>query len=116
MGPPPEEDTNCILHPFEKADRICMSCGGWHCDACLVTPWGPRKGALCVSCALLHAGVRKTSGQTRMRSDREIRRLEKERRKQGRDEDRRPVLMSPVGLGKLDPFAEPRKKKGLFRR
>lgn len=116
MRAPSPDDANCILHPFETADRICMSCGGWHCDGCLVTPWGPRKGALCVSCAINQGGVRKTSGRTPQRSERDIRKLEKERRKQSRDEGRRPVLVSPVGLQKLDPFDEPAKKKGLFRR
>jgi hypothetical protein len=116
-SPSPAESTNCILHPFEQADRLCSSCGAWHCDGCLVTPWGPRKGALCVSCALLKGGVRKTAGQAPMRSGQEIRRVERQRRKEQRDEDRRPVVVSPVGLHKLDvPTDDEPKRKGLFRR
>lgn len=114
--PKPVESTNCILHPFEQADRLCSSCGGWHCDGCLVTPWGPRKGALCVSCAIEKGGVRKSSGQAPMRSSQEIRRVERQRRKEQRDEDRRPVVVSPVGLQKLDMPDEAPKRRGLFRR
>lgn len=113
--PKPTESTNCILHPFEQADRVCSSCGGWHCDGCLVTPWGPRKGAYCVSCAIEKGGVRKSSGQATMRSKQEIRKIERHRRKEQRDEDRRPLVVSPVGLQKMDVPDEP-KRKGLFRR
>ena len=113
--PKPVESTNCILHPFELADRVCNACGGWHCDGCLVTPWGPRKPALCVSCAIERGGVRKSSGQNRMRNGSEIRRIERERRTEQRDEDRRPIVVSPAGLQKLDMPDEP-KRRGLFRR
>ena len=116
FGPSPTDTTNCILHPFEQADRLCGSCGGWHCDSCLVMPWGPRKGALCVSCAIQRGGVRKSSGQAVLRSPQEIRRLERERRKEQRDEDRRPLVVSPVGFQKMDVFDEKPARKGLFRR
>ncbi len=82
-----------MRHPFESADRICAGCGGWYCDGCLVSPWGPRKGALCVSCAIEWGGVRRTAGQRPMRSPREIRQLERERRKQARSGPHRPVLV-----------------------
>jgi len=114
--PTPTEPRNCILHPFEQADRVCSSCGGWHCDGCLVTPWGPRKGALCVSCAIQKGGVRKSSGQAAMRSKQDIRRIERERRKEQRDEDRRPLVVSPAGLQKLDMPDDAPKRRGLFRR
>ena len=113
-GPPPTESTNCILHTFQPADRICSACGAWHCDSCLVTPFGPRKGALCVSCAIERGGVRKTSGQAPKRTPSDIRQLEKQIRKQQRDEERRPVVVSPLGLEKLDMDAP--KRRGLFRR
>ncbi|HEU5151823.1 MAG TPA: hypothetical protein VFU19_15090 [Iamia sp.] len=118
IGPTPQpvESTNCILHPFEPADRLCSQCGGWHCDGCLVMPWGPRKGALCVSCAIQRGGVRKTSGQSQMRTPAEIRKIERDRRKEQRDEDRRPIVVSPVGLQKLDVPDDPPKRRGLFRR
>lgn len=113
-GPSPTESTNCILHPFQPADRICSACGAWHCDSCLVTPFGPRKGALCVSCAIERGGVRTTAGQTPRRTPREIRQLEKQRRKQQREEERRPVVVNRIGLEKLDMDAPQR--KGRFRR
>jgi len=92
----------CMLHPFETADRICGTCGNWHCDACLVTPWGPRKPALCVACAIQQGGVRKTAGARQGRTNREIRQVERERRKVARQDARRPVVISPVGLQKVD--------------
>ena len=113
--PKPVETNNCILHTFEPADRVCSGCGAWFCDGCLVTPWGPRKGALCVSCAIEKGGVRKTAGAPPRRSAAEIRQIERDRKTQQRDEDRRPVVVSPVGLQKLDMPDEPT-RKGLFRR
>ncbi|HEX7134322.1 MAG TPA: hypothetical protein VF228_17230 [Iamia sp.] len=118
IGPTPKvvESQNCIHHSFEPADRVCSACGGWFCDGCLVTPWGPRKGALCVDCAIQKGGVRKTAGQAPRLSATEIRKIERQRRKEQRDEDRRPIVVSPVGFQKLDmPDDEP-KRKGLFRR
>jgi hypothetical protein len=112
----PANAAHCILHTFEAADRVCVACGGWHCDACLVTPWGPRKGALCVTCALERGGVRKGSGRAPQRSEREIRQLERDRIRQQRDEDRRPLVISPVGLQKLDVPEDKPARKGLFRR
>jgi len=106
---------SCMLHPFESADRICGTCGNWHCDACLVTPWGPRKPALCVACAIQQGGVRKNSGARQSRSSREIRQVERERKRAARDEARRPVVISPVGLQKVD-FPDDEPKRGLLGR
>ncbi len=114
--PQPSEVAHCILHPFEQAERLCSACGAWHCDGCLVTPWGPRKGALCVACAIQKGGVRQSSGQAQRLSSQEIRKVERQRRKEQRDEDRRPVVVSPVGLQKLDVPDDAPKRKGLFRR
>lgn len=112
----PTHSETCMLHPFEVADRLCASCGNWHCDACLVTPWGPRKKALCVACAIQQGGVRKTSGQSQSRSSKEIRQVERDRRKAARDEARRPVMVSPVGLQKVDFPDDGPRRPGLLDR
>lgn len=67
----------CLNHSFERAQRVCRHCGHWFCDQCVVTPWGPRKPALCVECAVNRGGVRSTAGKAPVRSDREIKRLER---------------------------------------
>lgn len=102
-------------HPFETADRICAACGGWYCDGCLVSPWGPRKGALCVACAIGRGGVRLSSGQQPLRSAREIRKLERERRKNAREKARRPVVVEPSRFAVPDD-GEPTRRRGPFRR
>ncbi len=93
---------NCVLHPFESAERICGTCGNWHCDGCLVTPWGPRKPAMCVACAIQQGGVRKNAGARQGLSAREIRQVERQRRKAAREDARRPVVVSSVALEKVD--------------
>lgn len=75
--PSPRVGECCVHHPFERAERVCRDCGHWLCDQCIVTPWGGRKAALCVGCALGRGGVRSTAGQAPVRSDREIRKLER---------------------------------------
>ena len=69
-----------------------------------------------MSCAIEKGGVRKSSGQAAMRSATEIRKLERQRRKEQRDEDRRPLVVSPVGFQKLDMPEDKPARKGLFRR
>ncbi len=66
--------------------------------------------------ALERGGVRKGSGRAPQRSEREIRQLERDRVRQQRDEDRRPLVISPVGLQKMDLPEDKPKRKGLFRR
>jgi hypothetical protein len=78
----PAAGETCRNHSFERAERICRQCGLWYCDQCVVTPWGPRKPALCVACAVNRGGVRSTSGHAPVRSEREIKQLER----QGRDD------------------------------
>jgi hypothetical protein len=89
---------SCVLHPFETAERLCHECGRWHCDGCLVTPWGPRKPALCISCAIGRSGVRRSSGAPKVRSAREIRTIEKAERRAERDEHRRGAVVTAGGL------------------
>lgn len=83
-------------HPFERAERLCRDCGHWLCDQCAVTPWGPRKPALCVDCAISRSGVRSNAAQTPVRSDREIRRLERQSR-----DDEPPSVLGPASTAAL---------------
>ncbi len=106
---------HCMLHPFEVADRLCVGCGNWHCDACLVTPWGARKGALCVACAIERGGVRKGSSARSSRTRAEIRQAEKQRQRQGREEDRNPVVISAANVPVADE-PEPPRSRFRFRR
>ena len=113
----------CVLHPFELADHICHQCGNWHCDGCVVHPWGPRKPALCVACAIGRGGVRKNSGMVQARTAKEIRRIERQERKQSREAARRPVVITSNGIDRSGALAEPdtasprrgvRQRFGLF--
>ena len=97
----------CSLHPFETADRLCHSCGRYHCDACLVAPRGPRKPMLCVACAINRSGVRRTAGAAPLRSPKEIKRIENEVRRQEREEGRRPVVVTSAGLSRQPVPEEP---------
>lgn len=97
------ESENCILHPFETTNRVCHDCGHWHCDGCLVSPWGPRKPSLCVACAIGRSGVRRSSGGAQARSAKEIRQIEKAERRQQRDESRQPVVVTANGLTRVAP-------------
>lgn len=110
----------CILHPFEPADRICHQCGNWHCDGCLVLPWGPRKPALCVTCAIGRAGVRASARQAPTRSPRDIRRIERQERREERAAARRPVVITAQGMDRSVPVPTlpepPRQKRGVLRR
>ncbi|HYI61952.1 MAG TPA: B-box zinc finger protein [Acidimicrobiales bacterium] len=78
--PSPADGECCVHHPFERAERVCRDCGHWLCDQCIVTPWGPRKAALCVDCAIGRGGVRTTASRAPVRSEREIRKLERQTR------------------------------------
>lgn len=76
----PDDGATCVHHPFERAERVCRDCGHWLCDQCMVTPWGPRKAALCIHCAIGRGGVRSTAARFPVRSDREIRKLDRHMR------------------------------------
>lgn len=110
----PVHTENCVLHPFEVSDRVCHQCGRWHCDGCLVAPWGARKPVLCVDCAINRAGVRRSAGAPATRSPREIRELEKGKRRPQRDDSRRPVVVTPNGLARAT--APQPAKRSLLRR
>src|SRR5829696_4207058 len=71
----------CYKHGFEASQDACRSCGLFFCAECLVYSFGPRKPPYCISCALGASGVRANAGIQTNVSRREIRRMEKERKK-----------------------------------
>jgi hypothetical protein len=107
-------DGLCFVHNFEVAEARCRNCGNEFCNECLVYAFGPSKPPYCVGCALAAAGVRSNAGRQPTLSRREIRRLEKERRRAQRQQPE-PVPQvevnpadfagAPVGGRPDDPFA-----------
>lgn len=118
----PAGSDGCVHHPFEPAERVCRDCGHWLCDQCTVTPWGPRKAALCIQCAIGRGGVRTAAARSPVRSDREIRKLDR----QLRDDDLDPSLSAasttallratPLVAADQDGGGEPSAKRFRFRR
>lgn len=94
-------DGRCDQHLFEGAEDICSECGREYCHECLVYPWGPKKPPLCHSCAIAKAGIRKHAARSRVRSRRELRRLEKERKRKGKAprEVEAPVEVTTMDIG-----------------
>lgn len=76
-----ESEGRCYVHNFELADIRCRNCGYEFCSECLVYAFGANKPPYCVSCALAAAGVRSTAARQSQLSHREIRKMEKVRRK-----------------------------------
>jgi hypothetical protein len=90
----------CTNHNFEIADRLCGDCGRPFCHLCLVTPFR-RKPPLCHSCAVAAAGIRKGAKTAPVRSRREIKAFEKERRQaEARPE---PATSGDAGFGPAKP-------------
>lgn len=79
-------DSRCVRHSFETAESCCRNCGYDFCNECLVYAFGPNKPPFCVSCALAAAGVRANAANRPAYSKRELRRRQKEQRKQMRDQ------------------------------
>ena len=50
----------CTKHNGVISSGSCGQCGLDYCDDCLVFPFGPSRPAMCVGCALVFAGVRRT--------------------------------------------------------
>ena len=90
----------CTNHTFEIADRLCGDCGRPFCHLCLVTPFR-RRPPLCHTCAVALAGVRKGAKTAPVRSRREIKAFEKERRQA----EARPEPAAPAtgGFGPATP-------------
>jgi len=71
----------CYKHGFEASQDSCRHCGLYFCAECLVYSFGPNKPPYCISCALGASGVRANAGIQTNVSRREIRRMEKERKR-----------------------------------
>jgi hypothetical protein len=80
-----DTDGRCYVHNFELAEARCRNCGYEFCAECLVYAFGVSKPPYCVACALAAAGVRSNAARTPTMSRREIRRLEKERKRAERE-------------------------------
>ena len=89
----------CVRHPFELSDNFCSHCGLEFCRDCIVYPKGPKKPALCVSCALAASGVRTTAATHPPITKRELKRRMKERHDEARVlamHEREPAPISPI--------------------
>jgi hypothetical protein len=74
-------DGRCYVHGFELAENHCRNCGMQFCSECLVYAFGANKPPYCISCALAASGVRSNAARRPTLSKREIKRIEKERKK-----------------------------------
>lgn len=88
----------CFRHGFEVAESRCRQCGLEFCTECLVYSFGPGKPPFCVPCALAAAGVRSNAGQTTQVPRRELRRLEKERKKAEKLARKQGAPAAPAGV------------------
>lgn len=89
----------CIRHPFELSQNFCSHCGQEFCRDCLVYPKGPKKPALCVTCAIAVGGVRSTAAKHPPISKRELKRRMKERAEEDRllaRHAREPAPIEPI--------------------
>jgi hypothetical protein len=77
----PEPDGRCFVHGFELAEARCRNCGNEFCNECVVYAFGANKPPYCVACALAAAGVRSNAARQPTLSRREIKKLEKERKR-----------------------------------
>ena len=80
-----QSEGRCYVHNFELAEIRCRNCGYEFCSECLVYAFGANKPPYCVACALAAAGVRSTAARQPQMSRREIKRIEKERKKAEKD-------------------------------
>ncbi len=69
----------CTVHTFELADSLCGECGRPFCHMCIVKPF-KRRPPLCHQCAVAAAGVRKGARTAPVRSRKEIKAYERERK------------------------------------
>jgi hypothetical protein len=93
-----DTDGRCYVHNFELAETRCRNCANEFCNECLVYAFGAGKPPYCVACALAAAGVRSNAGRARTMSRRDIRRLEKERKRAAKQAGEGPrVEADPAG-------------------
>ncbi len=71
----------CVKHHFDMAEGQCLACGYLFCGRCLVFAKGPSKPPYCLNCALTAAGVRSTAANRPLMSPRDIKRMDRERKK-----------------------------------
>lgn len=95
----------CFRHGFEVAESRCRQCGLEFCSECLVYSFGPGKPPFCVPCALAASGVRSNAGQTTQVPRRELRRIEKERRKAEKLARKQGVAPDAVPAAEAPPIA-----------
>ena len=93
--------SGCTNHNFEIADRLCGDCGRPFCHALPRHPVPAAEPPLCHSCAVAAAGIRKGAQTAPVRSRREIKAFEKERRQaEARPE---PATPGDAGFGPAKP-------------
>jgi hypothetical protein len=74
-------DGRCHVHGFELAENSCRNCVFEFCSECLVYAFGARKPPYCIACALAASGVRSNAARSPSLTKRQIRAMEKERRR-----------------------------------
>jgi hypothetical protein len=90
----------CTNHTFELADQLCGDCGRPFCSLCIVTPFR-RRAPLCHQCAVAAAGIRTSARTAPVRSRKEIKAFERERR--AAEARAAPVAPTPGGFGPATP-------------
>jgi hypothetical protein len=105
----------CHRHPSQLSDDVCGTCGRSFCEPCLSYLDGERALPRCNDCALVAAGIRPASSIRRAMSRRQLRRLQKARRHEGKPTPRPAFTpLAPLGprstaapleVPERDPFA-----------
>ena len=74
----------CHRHPTQISADICGNCARPFCDPCLLYLDGEHALPRCRHCVLVAAGIRPASSVRRAMSGRQLRRLKRDRRRDGR--------------------------------
>jgi hypothetical protein len=99
----------CTNHTFEIADRLCGECGRPFCGMCLVKPFR-RRPPICHQCAVAAAGIRKGARPAPVRSRKEIKAFERERRQEEVRTDPAATPAPERGFGPAKPALSSRPK------
>lgn len=99
-------DGQCVKHQFEPAVDACRDCGLVFCNECLVYSFGENKPPYCVACALAVAGVSHHNPRPPRVSKRELRRLEKARKKAALQDARLPAEPHVPAIDWNAPFGD----------
>jgi hypothetical protein len=100
----------CTNHTFEIADRLCDECGRPFCGMCLVKPF-KRRPPICHQCAVAAAGIRKGARTAPVRSRKEIKAFERERRHDEVRTDSAATAAPERGFGPAKPALSSRPKQ-----